>query len=260
VVWVALWGSKGLPRPGDPHRAVRGRGARPGPSVAVAGGGRWELAHGVLKRRGSKRQLQGAMCSPVRARGSRAGRGGPSMGTRRAVPHRQRPPALHQARGDLVAGWSAQSELLWPRDGAANRGGGSPLGGEPAEMARRMWAVPWQLAFLGAHQAGEGRAAGPGLLQPRAKSAGGPGVVGVRRGLGMLKVPGDRGCWECRRCRGAGAERAGVAGGGAWGAGGAPRARGAQAAGKGCSCPGSGHRLAEAAREMGAMAGGPLRA
>ena len=73
-------------------------------SVGVGGGGRWVLAHSVWKRRGLKQQPDGSICSPVWARASVGGPGGPSMGTRRAIPHRGHPPALRQARGEVVAG------------------------------------------------------------------------------------------------------------------------------------------------------------
>ena len=168
-----------------------------GCSVAVAGGGSWLVVHWKVKNQGSKQQPQGALSSPVWARGSRAGRGGAWRGTRPAGPHRRWPPALRQARGELVAAASPRAELLCRRDGAADRGGERLLGGEAGELAPRLWAM--------------------------------------------------------------GPETGAVPGGGGWGAAGAPPAAGARAAGKGCSGAGSGRRLAEPARETGAMAGGPLR-
>ena len=81
------------------------------------------------------------------------------------------------------------------------------------------------------------------------------GHASPRRGQGCSLGLAERPCENCRGdgcdrdARGARTDWGAIPAGGAWGAWSGPHGRGAQAAGKGCSCPGRWYRLAGPKRE-----------
>lgn len=109
------------------------------------------------------------------------------------------------------------------------------MGGETGGMSPSTRENLCKMCLLGKHHPGKGRDACTGLLKPCGKNAGRMGV------LGMLMVPG---------CQSRGGT---IPAGDVWGT---PAARGAQAAGKRCSCMASLYRFAEP--ERGAIAGSHL--
>lgn len=97
-------------------------------------------------------------------------------------------PALCQARGELWPGCSLRGELLSRRDGVANQGGDSLLGGGTGEMAPRVWRILWKRDLLDGRHLPDAR---PGWLNS-GENCRGWGVMGILGVPGVSEAGGAR--------------------------------------------------------------------